>query len=1061
MSRIVGIDFGTTKTVAAVLEGKYPTVIPDREGRQSIPSVVLISDEQEFFVGWEAKEHRGRYENEYISINSIKRALGRRGEKSWGWLKAHPQAVAALIFGRLKIELEDHFREEVCKVVIAIPAHFDINQRWAVRQAAEIAGFEVVRMVNEATAAALTFDIKRRFQDATVLVLDFGGGTLDASVLEVGERVCVVKATAGDGLLGGDDFDQLIADHILECVREQFPGFKEWSPLQQSVVNEAAVRAKIELSAAQSSHIYLPGLIEEPAKSFHSVDLVIARETFERLSERLLARTERVLNQVLEDAGLKASSVNEVLLIGGTGRIPAVRAVVRKVLDQEPGGGVNPLTCVAEGAALLGSVLSGGTTDYALLDTYPNSLSVSTQGGAATPIIRRNTTIPTRNTGTFSTNKDNQTSVEVEVYEGERPTAADNSLVGSVTLFGIPPAPRGMPKIEVTFNIDNNGILHVSARDASTGRSATATISAPSRLASEQVEVIRGVVAMEMKKVRERLAREAEKAEEEARKAEALGCIGEVESLLAECGEHLSGQQVSTLRGGCDVVRDYLERGAPAGDLHNLLAALRMEFDKALGSNVARNVKGIFEDSGLIPWADSAAAALDGHESLLDSMRDFEAQYGSPLDSIKADLRRASSAADVCGVAIVGLQHSAGARFCLGLVVSHFAGHVPLDLDKVAPLSEGESGAEPLLLLLLFRELSRDKSARRRVAAAGLFSGIYRLKHLIPLLGQAGHGDDEADEKLQECLRHVPSEDLYEYFRSTAPERRATHFSPPAVHARLRDALLEMLRVRGPEDRTFILRSLTGVADSTCTQALLEALGAAEEDEARFLIVTLLPSLRDSRVLRPLLKLTAGGNPSVREAAQRALEECHDLMDEEWAKGLSAQEWYEYYSDAPSPVRDYWLSSAAVRPALRKALCTVLPERTVGEQLSILETLEATTDVESVPVYLELLTKSGEWETRCRLISMLSALRDGRAVVPLVRLLSNERLAVRAAAGAALADCKDLLDPETERFIKITKEVMERGWPPSLSDRFFLSGYVKRHRELTDVTDGLKQRRRG
>src|SRR5215213_4353900 len=1038
MSRIVGIDFGTTKTVAAVLEGKYPTVISDRGGRQSIPSLVLVSDEQEFFVGWEAKEHRGRYENEYISINSIKRALGRRGEKSWGWLKAHPQAVAALILGRLKIDLEDLFREEVSKAVIAIPAHFDINQRWAVKQAAEMAGFEVVRMVNEATAAALSFDVKRQPRDETVLVLDFGGGTLDASVLELGMGVCDVKATAGDGLLGGDDFDQLIVDYILKSVREQFPGFKDWSPLQHAVVSEAAVRAKIELSAAPSSQIYLPGLVEAPAKSYHSVDLIIDRQTFESLSQELLARTEAVLVQVLRDAGLKDSSVDEALLIGGTSRIPAVREVVRKVLKREPVTGVNPLTCVAEGAAVLASVLSGGKTDYLLLDTYPNSLSVSTQGGVARRIIEHNTTIPTRKSEIFSTNKDNQTSVDVEVYEGERPMVADNSLVGSVTLVGIPPAPRGVPQIEVTFDIDGNGILNVSARDPSTGRSAAATMTAPSRLANEQVEVIRGVVAMEMKKVRERLAREAERAEEEGRKTEALSCVGEIESLLAKCGEHLAGQQVSTLRGGCDVVRDYLERDAPAGDLLNLLVALKGEFDKALSSNVARNVKRIFEDPELAPWADSAADAFDGRESLPNSMRDFEAQYEPLVNSIKADLRRAVRAADVCSGALAGLQHSTGARYCLGLVMSHFAGHVPLDLERVAPLSEGRPAAEPLLMLLLFRELSRDKSAQRRAAAAGLFSEVYRLKYLIPLLGQAGHGADEADEKLQECLRRVPSEDLYEYFRSAEPEIRATHFSHPAVRARLRDALVEMLRVKGSEDRTFILLSLTGVADSTCTQALLETLGAAEEDEVLSLVVNLLPSLRDRRVLRPLLELTAGGSPSLREA-HRALEECRDLMDEEWAKGLSAPEWYECYLAAPPAIRNYWLSDAAVRAGLRKALCTVLPERPVGEQGVILEALESMADAEAVPDYAELLMAAGETKTCRRLITMLSVLRDGRAVVPLVRLLSDERPEVREAARAALASCKDLVDPDTERFIRITKQVMERGWPPSLSDRFFLS----------------------
>ena len=1058
MSKIVGIDFGTTKTVAAVLEGKFPTVIPDRKGRQSLPSVVLVSDEQEYFVGWEAKEHPSRYNNEYININSIKRDLGRRREKSWGWLKAHPPAVAALILGRLKIELEDHFREEVRQAVIAIPAHFDINQRWAVKQAAAIAGFEVLRLVNEATAAALSFNARRRPHDQTLLVLDFGGGTLDASVLELGEGVCEVKATAGDGLLGGDDFDRLIVDQILQTVRRQVPGFKDWSPLQSSVVSEAAVRAKIELSAAQSTQIYLPGLVETAAKSYYSVDLVIDRMTFEHLSKELLARTDDVLKRVLSDAGLK--TIDDVLLIGGTSRIPAVRELVGKTLGRGPVTGVDPLTCVAEGAAGLGGIWAGKAQDYFLLDTYPNSLSVSTQGGMAKRLIERNTTIPTRKSEIFSTHTNNQTRVEVTVYEGERPMVKDNSLVGSVTLAGIPPAPRGMPEIEVTFEIDGDGILNVSAQDLSTKRSAKATIVAPSRLPHEEVEVIRDIVAMEMKKIRERLTREAEKEEEEGRKKEALDCVGKIERLLAEYGEQMAAEQVSTLRRGCDVVSDYLDRGAPAEDLHNLVTSLRKVFDKALGSKIARHVRDIFEDPRLAAWANSATASLDGHHSLFESMGEFEAQFGQPhVYSIKEDLNRASSMADVCDSADSELQHSIGARYCLGLVVSYFAGHVHLALAAIPPTDGVQPDAESLLILLLYSELARDKPARRRAAAATLFSEICQLRHLIPVLGRTEHKIDEADEKLHECLQKVSSEDLYEYFRSIKPEKRVAYFSHQKSRERLRDSLLDVLHIKDPEEKKFILLSLRAVADGTCTQPLLEALAAPDEDDdVRSLIVNLLPTLRDSRVLRPLFNLAAATRQPVRESAQRALGNCRDLMNDKWARELSAQEWYEYYSAAPPPLRDHWLSSAFFRPILRKALCEALPEKTVGEQMSILDTLDASADANSVPEYINLLPRISEVQPCCRLISMLSVFRDDRAVEPLIRLLLDERPEVKEAAAAALTSCENLFDSGTERFIKITKEVMERGWPPSLPDRFFLSRYVKRHRELIDVADGLKRR---
>jgi molecular chaperone DnaK len=1055
MSKIVGIDFGTTKTVAAIFEDKYPTVIPDRKGRKSIPSVVLVSDNQEFFVGWEAREHHGRYKNEYISINSIKRDLGRHRDKAWGWLKAHPPAVAALILGRLKIELENHFQSEVRKAVIAIPAHFDINQRWAVMQAAQVAGFEVWRMVNEAAAAAIAYAAKRKPRDQTILVLDFGGGTLDASILEIGEDVCEVKATAGDGFLGGDDFDLLIVDRILEDVRKHVPRFKDWSPLQNAVVIEAAVNAKKELSAAQSTQIRLPGLVETPAGSYYSVDMVLDRTTFERLSQPLLTRTENVLNQVLKDACVK--TVDEVLLIGGTSRIPAVREVVRKVMGRAPFTGVDPLTCVAEGAAVLGGVLSGKQTEFLFLDVYPNSLSVSGEGGRVIRLIARNTTIPTRKSEIFSTSRDNQTRVDVPVYEGEYTMAAYNSLMGSVTLFGIPAAPAGKAQIEVTFDIDHQGLLNVSAKDKSTGRSATATMNAPSRLTDEQLKVVRGIVAMEMKKTRENLASEAEKEKEDKGKKEALDFIGMAQILLTEYGERVLVERVSTMRSGFALVRDYLERETTVDDLHNLVSPLRRELDKILGSNVARHVKQIFEDQRLAPWADAAAASLDGHKSLVESMKDFEVQFGQPhVDSVQADLRRASSKAHVCDSADAELQHSIGARYCLWLVISYFADHVPLALDAILP-SEGEHEAEPLLTLLLYSELSRDKSAQRRAAAATFFSKICQLRQLIPLLG---HNVDEADKKLHERLQKASSADLYAYFRSISPEKRGAYFSLQQSRERLRGALLDLLHVKDMEEKKFILLNLSGLADHTCTQPLLDTLAVPDvDDEVRCLVINLLPTLRDSRVIKPLLKLFAGASSLVQEEAQSALDRCSDLMNEEWARTLSTQEWFEYYSVAPIPIKHKWVSNTAVRRTSRTALCEALPEKTVVEQMSILEDLGAMADAESVSDYIKLLARLDEAEPCSRLISVLSTLRDKRAVEPLIKLLSDERPEVRKAAGTAFDSCKDLLDPDTKRFIKITKRVMEFGWPPSIPDRFFISRYVKRHRELIGVLDGLKRRR--
>lgn len=492
MSKIIGIDFGTTKTIAAATteKSRVPTltiasfntdgspivkfgqpgtkdgtsfVIPDRRGRNSMPSLVLITPETEknVFVGWEAKENSNRYKIDHLTISSIKRFLGKEHKSRWGWVHEHPEAVAGLILARLKLELEHQLGEKVEEVVIAIPANYNINQRCAVKQAAEFAGLKVLRLINEATAAAFYYQSIRP-QEKTLLIFDFGGGTLDVSVVEIGEGVCEVKATAGDGQLGGDDFDQVLLNYVLQNVFSDINDFNSLELFEQLVLREAVTKAKIELSTAHSTRIYLPGFIRSNSNLPQLLDITIDREKFITLSRNLLKRAEEVIKSAMTDARIEKPDA--VLIIGGGSRIPAVRELVHRVVGVEPFVGVDPETCVAQGAAIQAGIMSGKITNKLLLEVVPKSLSIETLGGLATEIIEKNTKIPTRKSEIFSTTEDNQTEVTIKTYAGESRRASDNIFLGSLTLSGIKPAPRGTMGIEVMFDIDANGLLIVSAK---------------------------------------------------------------------------------------------------------------------------------------------------------------------------------------------------------------------------------------------------------------------------------------------------------------------------------------------------------------------------------------------------------------------------------------------------------------------------------------------------------------------------------------------------------------------------------------------------------------------
>lgn len=483
MSKIIGIDLGTTNSCVAVLEGGEPKVIPNPEGNRTSPSVVAFKN-GERQVGEVAKRQSITNPN---TIMSIKRHMGTDYKVEVEGKNYSPQEVSAIILQYLKGYAEEYLGEKVTKAVITVPAYFNDAERQATKDAGKIAGLEVERIINEPTAAALAYGLDKTDEDQTILVYDLGGGTFDVSILELGDGVFEVKSTAGDNRLGGDDFDQVIIDYLVDQFKKEngIDLSKDKMALQR--LKDAAEKAKKDLSGVASTQISLPFITAGEAGPLH-LEVTLSRAKFEEISASLVERTMGPTRQALKDAGLNASEIDKVILVGGSTRIPAVQEAIKKEIGKEPHRGVNPDEVVAMGAAIQGGVITGDVKDVVLLDVTPLSLGIETMGGVFTKLIERNTTIPTSKSQVFSTAADNQTAVDIHVLQGERPMAADNKTLGRFQLADIPPAPRGIPQIEVSFDIDKNGIVNVRAKDLGTNKEQTITIKSSTGLSDEEID---------------------------------------------------------------------------------------------------------------------------------------------------------------------------------------------------------------------------------------------------------------------------------------------------------------------------------------------------------------------------------------------------------------------------------------------------------------------------------------------------------------------------------------------------------------------------------------------
>jgi molecular chaperone DnaK len=1041
MPAVIGIDLGTTKSVVGVWKDGKCHIIPDYAGYHSTPSLVVVTADERILAGRRAQIFPDRYKSKNITIGSVKRLMGRKGETGWGWWKAYPQEVSAFILAELKSQAESYLGEEINQAVTAIPSHFDEAQRRATKEAAEIAGLEVLRLLNEATAAALTYGFHKRGQETT-LVLDFGGGTLDISVVERGEQTYSVRTIEGDTKLGGDDFDQVIIDYILLQTQRQYGSAIEWDPVQRAVLREAAEKAKLELSSTSVTSIHIPGFLRI-GKNYRDLDISLSRQTFEQRSRILVDRATILLKRALYTAHLKASDLGSLLLLGGTSRIPFVRESVRKELGLEPITGVDIETCVAEGAAIQAAVLGGALRDVLLLDCTPSSYGIALVGGVFSSLIDKNSTVPTSRSQNFSTTADNQTAISINIYQGERPMVSDNSFLGTVELRDIVPAKEGVPQVQVTFEVDANMIVRVSALDLGTSKKQAIAVKSPYGLNSAQTRVMRQRLRSWLSERRiaelKAEARVLISAIEEilAERATALGWDEVL--LLRERGVSLSGsitreisyqelkdmvfntrslvneaqqeiaqhektlQQVDSLtarvailtpfivseieqefglfRQGVDLLREYLRRGSSDRELQDVLLAVTSTYEETAASIIEREIRNLRTSGRMAEWVVDTERVLFSPSLVRRSLSVLKT-----IDSIElivkllrmGDGDHHSSIQEKVSDGIRGDSYS---EACLLLVVSSFVDHDFMsDIFRI-PLNKNNS---PILAFSIFNSLEKtNPEVVRRTAARIGAEFLPDITYIAPIIARIDNEEDSAVKKslLSYVDRQSPGV-FKEFYFGADMETKA----------------------RIVANKDLLLKLATEPDAGTCMFALESLASFSAEDVVPAFVHFAHSQDHDIRVkaMEQILKYKFD-NLQVSDLFARAL------------------------SDPVSNVR-----------------------------LLAIGFIEQKDGPSCISSMLTILESEKDESVRKRAVAALCGVNDPGVIPHLLRLLLGESQSIRAIVASSLEKDRQTMDKDVQKVFELALETAAGANTGGLIDSVFLWRFSKRHPEMKDFVRALK-----
>ena len=874
---IVGIDFGTTKSLVSVMQDGVPRIIPDASGHRFTPSLVTIAPDEHIHVGWDAVNlpPEERWSGKHFTISSIKRLLGKAGEQTWGKYRTYPQEIASLILGQLKLNAEAHLGQAITRAVLAVPAHFDINERWATYEAAEIAGFKVERMLHEPTAAALAYGFDLR-KNEKVAVFDLGGGTFDISILDIGDNVFEVLATGGNTRLGGVDVDAAILAYVAdEFEREAGIDLRKIAAARQRLL-EAVEAAKRELSFARETRITLPYIAGEATGPKH-LDVIITRAKLEELAKPILERVIPPCRQAMSDAKLTSKDLDKVILVGAATRMPKVQQLVEEIFKRKPSKAVDPTEVVAVGAAIQAAILAGEVEEQmVLLDVTPLSLGVETLGRVMTALIERNTTIPMERKETFSTTEDNQTAVTVCILQGDAEFAKDNTLLGVLKLTGIPLARKGVPQIDVAFNIDGNGILNVSAEDAATGHQAHAEFAAgPYRLNPAQMKVLRRKVAIELAVTKRRVQEQRRKGlnEEARRDAEAL--VGGIERVLADFREHIGQERVSLLEAGPRVIRQYIESNASHEEMDKLVSSVRKTYQEAVGASLGRIIRSIVASQAFADWRAEASAAVSLPHRLEDSFNSFREVFERQI-AVAGRLAGGSDGSAGAQLAQIASGESGcwtPERMVLSLVLSCW-GSVSVPPKGLAAAQDSD-----LARLVLFLLLRKAGSANVKTAAATEIHRL-RLEARFFLLGYlTGDVPGSAYRWLERSLFELPQGHWTRHFADAdLAEKQRLRGHPVATEAIRRDAAA-MLTTGAREKRTDALGVLEQISPGEHADKLIPLLMEKRPEEETIRLISLLASGEGERLILGFLRALADPSARVRAAALAALRPLRQQME--------------------------------------------------------------------------------------------------------------------------------------------------------------------------------------